>query len=420
MTPPAPRGEATGRAATRVVYVLGPPRSGTSMVMRMVNLLGAEVGDERRMLAPHEANPEGFWERRDVNEVNEAVLRFLGGSWHAAPPARSGWTAEPELDPLRDRARAILDELPAEGVVAFKDPRFSFTLPFWLELTPDAACVICLRHPADMGRSIARMVPDVLDEATGAEQWLRYTSSALRVTSGRPVLVVSYDAVLADVEGEARRLAAFLRFPADDERLARVRAAVSSGLRHHATAAGVRMPAVADLLHAALAATRALDGDDPRFAAVREAGGRLEELSEARPDGGDAGLWRRQTEILTRELAAVEARERELHSWASSREEGLAWHLRHRAELEERARRLETLVDEARAAAGAHEREAAATQARAADAEDLAERQRERADAAEALAATERARAEHAEATLRTIYDGRWWRLRDRLRRTSQ
>ncbi len=67
--------------------VLGMHRSGTSMLTRLINLAGAYVGPEHLLLAPHEENPKGFWERRDTIMVNEAILQLHGCAWYSA----AGW-----------------------------------------------------------------------------------------------------------------------------------------------------------------------------------------------------------------------------------------------------------------------------------------------------------------------------------------
>ena len=56
------------------LIILGMHRSGTSMVTRLVNMMGAYFGPEGVSLGANDENPKGFWERRDVLDLDEALL----------------------------------------------------------------------------------------------------------------------------------------------------------------------------------------------------------------------------------------------------------------------------------------------------------------------------------------------------------
>ncbi len=58
--------------------IAGMHRSGTSMVTRLLNLCGLEIGPQRDLLGPRSSNPEGFWENRRFIRINDAVLREQG------------------------------------------------------------------------------------------------------------------------------------------------------------------------------------------------------------------------------------------------------------------------------------------------------------------------------------------------------
>src|SRR5438552_5712469 len=96
-------------AGERVVCVLGMGRSGTSLTMRVLNLLGVELGRGEDLLEPLVPdNPAGYWEQRPIMMLNEEILAALGGSWFSPPPLDTGWERSPMLDPLRERARTLL------------------------------------------------------------------------------------------------------------------------------------------------------------------------------------------------------------------------------------------------------------------------------------------------------------------------
>jgi hypothetical protein len=48
------------------ILVLGMHRSGTSMVARLLNMMGAYFAPEGVEMPAHPEKPKGFWERQDV------------------------------------------------------------------------------------------------------------------------------------------------------------------------------------------------------------------------------------------------------------------------------------------------------------------------------------------------------------------
>ena len=61
--------------------VLGMHRSGTSMMTRLLNLSGAYFGKDKESTGANLENPKGFWERRDVRNLNDYILHSLGCDW---------------------------------------------------------------------------------------------------------------------------------------------------------------------------------------------------------------------------------------------------------------------------------------------------------------------------------------------------
>lgn len=218
-----------------VVCVLGMHRSGTSLVSRILNLIGYSLGPEDKILGPRSSNPKGHWEYRPFVEINDEILSVIGGSWDRPPPFPEDWQASPNLEPLKDRVEALLEEdFSGSTRWAWKDPRTSLTLPFWQELLPDMCYIVCLRNPLDVGRSLRRR--DRLSQAHASRLWLRYVSTAIDHTQGRPRLFVSYEQLMHDWKSEVDRLADFLGepHPADNPKdVNAIGEAVDSGLQHH-------------------------------------------------------------------------------------------------------------------------------------------------------------------------------------------
>ena len=74
----------------QVIFITGMHRSGTSLLARVVNLLGVDLGPEERHIRPDETNPRGHWEAGPLVDVNRALLTELGGDWDDPPAMPPG------------------------------------------------------------------------------------------------------------------------------------------------------------------------------------------------------------------------------------------------------------------------------------------------------------------------------------------
>ncbi|MGN6189350.1 MAG: sulfotransferase family protein [Conexibacter sp.] len=266
------------------VVVLGYHRSGTSMVTRMLNLLGVDLGDEAALLPPEERdNARGYWEPRWMIDLNEEILAAVGSGTFAPFAPEPGWERAEALEPLRERARALLDEhFAGRALWGWKDPRTSLTLPFWRELIDGPLrCVLCVRSPADAVASLLRRNVGI-DGWTYAERWLDHVALALAATAPAERTVVFYEDALRDPAGEAHRIAAFLGMEApSSEALAPIVASVDPELRHHRTSAwdvaiDPALPLATRALYLQLRAARRLEDDSGS-----EASGASERLRDA-------------------------------------------------------------------------------------------------------------------------------------------
>jgi hypothetical protein len=97
--------------------ILGSNRSGTSMVARLLDLCGLNLGPREQIAGAHEhSNPAGCWENLPTQPFNEAILNHLGGAWFDPQNTTPGWSREAGIDPFRERAlekahpRSILEQ----------------------------------------------------------------------------------------------------------------------------------------------------------------------------------------------------------------------------------------------------------------------------------------------------------------------
>jgi hypothetical protein len=190
-------------------------RTGTSVVARILDLLGVYLGSDDDLLAPNPENPSGFWEHREIIALNEELLARFGGTWYAPPELPRGWEFDPSIRDLRERGQELIrSKFAGRPRWGWKDPRTCLTLPFWQSLVDPMRYLLCVRSPVETARSLEAMwwVQRRLSAPfeQGVQLWLTYTTRALEHTRDRRRLLLFYEDMIADSRREASRLASFV------------------------------------------------------------------------------------------------------------------------------------------------------------------------------------------------------------------
>ena len=93
------------------IFILGMHRSGTSVVTRVLNLMGCYFAPEGTSTGANDENPKGFWERRDVRNVNDALLHSLGCEWDRIADLNLDLLSKDSLNNFDKAVKSILLEL---------------------------------------------------------------------------------------------------------------------------------------------------------------------------------------------------------------------------------------------------------------------------------------------------------------------
>ena len=145
--------------------ILGSGRSGTSMVAGTLANTNYFMGKD--LLPARDANPKGFFEDQEVNDINETILDgcvsqrvkimgieffcyrpLYGHRWLARIPVRK-MISVPSSS-IRTRIMSLVRNEP----YCFKDPRFSYTLPVWRPFLRNTVFICVFRNPATTANSI--------------------------------------------------------------------------------------------------------------------------------------------------------------------------------------------------------------------------------------------------------------------------
>jgi GT2 family glycosyltransferase len=192
------------------ICIAGAHRSGTSLVTRLLHRCGLELGPESDLLPPQADNPEGFWEHWGFVALNDELLGELGGAWDLPPNDGERFTSS-RLDPLRIKARLLIDGFGSEHAWGWKDPRNSLTLPFWQELLPGLKTLIVVRNPLEVAHSMRER--NGTSYSFGLRLWEIYNKRLQQAAREKDRLVTHYDSFFTDAESELRRIARFAGLP---------------------------------------------------------------------------------------------------------------------------------------------------------------------------------------------------------------
>jgi glycosyltransferase involved in cell wall biosynthesis len=206
-------------------------RSGTSMVARALKTMGLELGPEEALIPGDSANIEGYWEHRGIVALHDELLSRFGGSWESPPEFPPGWYCDSGIDDLRARTKDVISSIAIEGPWGWKDPRGSLTLPFWLDLFPEAHVVLCVRDPAEVAASLKRR--SYLSDVFSQRLWQQYNASVLTHAYAERLTVTHYSNWLTDASAEVERVAALLPFKAAPVELRSAIAVANPDLRNN-------------------------------------------------------------------------------------------------------------------------------------------------------------------------------------------
>ncbi len=180
------------------------------MVTRLLHGCGLYLGPKDALMPPQEDNPDGFWEHLGFVALNDELLEALGGAWDLPPKSNENLSDE-RLNPLRMKARLLIEGFPSAQIWGWKDPRNSLTLPFWEELLPGLKTLIIVRNPLEVAYSMRKR--NGTSYAFGLRLWEIYNRRLIEAASKHERLVTHYDLFFEDAEQELQRIANFVGLP---------------------------------------------------------------------------------------------------------------------------------------------------------------------------------------------------------------
>ena len=207
----------------RLIFLIGAPRSGTTLLARM---LGAHSAIHQRA-EPHLITPIahlGYFGKvqkapYDPNNVDQAIHEFVAD----LPRGEADY-----LDALRAYTDTLYGRMlataPGKRFFLDKTPAYALVLPFLTKLYPDARYVVLTRHPLAVQTSYVESFfdGDWQVAVTHNPILVRYVPALASFVRDRPValLHVRYEELVRDPEGEFRRICEYLGVPFEAEAIA--------------------------------------------------------------------------------------------------------------------------------------------------------------------------------------------------------
>jgi GT2 family glycosyltransferase len=285
------------------------------MVTRLLNSCGLELGPKSELMPPQADNPEGFWEHLGFVALNDQVLSELGGAWDL-PPAANEDFFNTRLDPLRMKARLLVEKFDSASLWGWKDPRNSLTLPFWQQLLPGLKALVVVRNPLEVAHSMRER--NGTSYSFGLRLWEIYNRRLVEAANGKDLLITHYDSFFQQPELELQRITDFIGLPT--AKIDSAATLIAPRKRHtHFTIEQLIdarvAPEVIDLYRALLADASSRKTDTRRLAEV-----------SPKPDDLLPGSVSRLNTFVPERIAQIEHLYRELLAQAESR---------HKAQVEE-------------------------------------------------------------------------------------
>ncbi|HEY5766869.1 MAG TPA: glycosyltransferase, partial [Candidatus Udaeobacter sp.] len=171
---------------------------------------GLYLGPKDALMPPQADNPDGFWEHLGFVALNDELLEALGGAWDLPPKANENLSDE-RLDPLRMKARLLIEGFHSAQIWGWKDPRNSLTLPFWEDLLPGLKTLIIVRNPLEVAYSMRKR--NGTSYAFGLRLWEIYNRRLIEAAGKPERLFTHYDLFFENAEKELQRIANFVGLP---------------------------------------------------------------------------------------------------------------------------------------------------------------------------------------------------------------
>ena len=185
-----------------VYFVIGPHRSGTSLV---TSLLAKTVGGlPKNLMRPALSNQKGFQESWSIVNLNDLILGDIGLRWDSPEPTNS----EINIPSFKEKFKGLCERCILDCFndlnqnLILKDPRFCKTFSVWKSVIQNMGykikVIIPVRNPLDVIKSLIKR--DRLTPEHACLIWYWNILEAIVHTRGMYARFIFYNEVLNDAQ----------------------------------------------------------------------------------------------------------------------------------------------------------------------------------------------------------------------------
>jgi len=223
----------TAQQDKTAVFVVGAPRSGTSCVAGVLNILGVDFGDNFYATSASAFNEKGDYEDKSFDLFSRKLCNEM--ELNPQKPHFIDWRKEPKREEYKKRVKQFIKEYKT-GSFGVKLPIMSYFLPLYLEsieeLTYTPKIVIVTRNPYEIAQSLhARWKLSNQDAFALISQ---HYFNIIQYTHTYDVLVIYFDDIIHETEKVINEIN---RFIPDLKNYAQAKVAlhefIDAELKHH-------------------------------------------------------------------------------------------------------------------------------------------------------------------------------------------
>ena len=206
------------------MFVTGCHRSGTSLVASLLGDLLGHSSAASPLLSAQPDNPQGFFESRQLVDLNNELIGWLGRDWSTPPLLAPCWDQPPFLSRLEARRNQFKHwSLNSDWVD--KDPRLCITYPAYLHLLLKRVPLVCvLRHPLEVATSL--YARNGMPVNLGLSLWFLYNHHLSAAVESSDCMLTYHDVLTANKDEASALLLARIapmmdligvQLPSDDQ-----------------------------------------------------------------------------------------------------------------------------------------------------------------------------------------------------------
>ncbi len=216
----------------KTVIVLGSPRSGTSATSGILKILGVAMDtgfdsteDEYRNFN----NPKGFFESKNVNNLNEKLFNLIAGK----KDFHMEYSFLVNCDSIdkygnkieNDIEKFVLEASKNWGIWGWKDPKTSLTMELFLPYVINPYLVIVRRASVKTAESMAdsKMTKNLQEGVKLADFYDKSIKEFLSNHVDLPKIFVDYETLIKFPIQESKKLADFLELQLDNKKEKEIR-----------------------------------------------------------------------------------------------------------------------------------------------------------------------------------------------------